>query len=180
MKKNKVVIVFLVKFFAVYFSLTGLYALYLNNFQQKDSIFACAPITNVVSNQAKGICKFLGYDIFTEQNPNELSISFFVNEKLVSKIVEGCTSISIMILFLSFIIAFSGRTKTTILFGISGLILIYAVNIFRIVLLTLAIYHYPKYSPFLHNIVFPGIIYGMVFTLWVVWVNKFALINRKT
>ena len=84
-----------------------------------------------------------------------------------------------MILFLSFIIAFSGKMRTTIIFGFSGLVLIYATNIFRIVLLSLAIYHYPEYIDFLHNIVFPGIIYGMVCLLWVIWVNKYALINRS-
>lgn len=179
MKKNKVVILFLVKFFVVYFLLTSLYSFYLNNTQETASIFACAPITNTVSNHAKWASELLGYDINTYQNTNELSVAFVVNDKIVAKIIEGCTSINIMILFLAFIIAFSGSVKNTLWFSAVGILLIYAANIFRIVFMALAIYHYPKLSGILHDIVFPGIIYGMVFLLWIVWVTKFASINRK-
>lgn len=179
MKKNKVVILFLVKFFVVYFLLTSLYSFYLSSTQETSSVFACSPVTNTISNHAKWTSELLGYDIVTYQNPKELSVSFLVNNKIVSKIVEGCTSISIMILFLAFIIAFSGTIKNTIWFSVIGLILIYAANIFRIVFMTLAIYHYPKLSDVLHDFVFPGIIYGMVFLLWIVWVKKYAIINKK-
>ena len=179
MKKNKVVILFLVKFFVVYFSLTSLYSLYLNNTQETTSIFACAPVTNTVSNHAKWACELLGYDINTYQNPNELSVTFEVNDKVVAKIIEGCTGISIMILFLAFIIAFSGSIKNTLWFSLVGLLLIYAVNIFRIVFMSVAIYHYPNLSNVLHDIVFPGIIYGLIFILWILWVKKYAIINKK-
>lgn len=163
----------------VYFSLTGLYSLYLNKAQNTGAVFTCAPITNIVAKHAQKVCEFLGYDIKTSQNFSELSIAFEVNGNYVANIVEGCSSVGVMILFLAFIIAFSGKFKTTILFGIFGLILIYITNIFRIVLMTLAIYHYPEYQNILHDIVFPGIIYGMVFLLWVIWVRKFAIINKK-
>ena len=179
MKKNKVVIVFLVKFFVVYFSLTALYSLYLNTTQIKDTSYSCSPITSTVANHAKSVSEMLGYEVVTNQNPNEFSLAFDVNGKVVAKIVEGCTSIAIMILFLSFIVAFSGGLKKTILFGVIGLLLIYATNIFRIVFMALAIYHYPEYTKILHDIVFPGMIYGMVFFLWIIWVNKFATINKR-
>ena len=115
MKKNKVVIQFLVKFFVVYFSLTGLYSLYLKNTQQKETIFSCSPITQLVTGHSEIVAEWFGYDIYTNQNYQELSLMFMINEKYVVKIVEGCTSVSIMILFLAFIIAFSGSVKTTIL-----------------------------------------------------------------
>lgn len=179
MKKNKVVILFLIKFFVVYFLLTSLYSFYLSSTQETSSVFACAPVTNTVSNHAQWACELLGYDVVKYQNPKELSITFLVNDKIVSKIIEGCTSISIMILFLAFVIAFSGTIKNTIWFSVVGLILIYATNIFRIVFMTLVIYHYPELSDALHDFVFPGIIYGMVFILWIVWVRKYAINSKK-
>lgn len=163
----------------VYFLLTSIYSFYLSNTQESSSAFACSPVTNTVSNHAQWACELLGYDIEKYQNPKELSITFLVNSKIVSKIIEGCTSISIMILFLAFIIAFTGTIKNTIWFSVVGLILIYAANIFRIVFMTLAVYHYPKLSDMLHDFVFPGIIYGMVFLLWIVWVRKYAIISKK-
>lgn len=179
MKKNKVVIQFLIKFFVVYFSLTGLYSLYLKNTQQKETIFSCSPVTKMVTNHSEIVAEWFGYDIYTDQNYQELSYMFMVNEKYVVRIVEGCTSVSVMILFLAFIIAFSGSIKATILFGFFGLILIYITNIFRIVALSLIIYHYPQYQEIMHSLFFPAVIYGMVFLLWMIWVRKFATINKK-
>ena len=163
----------------VYFSLTGLYSLYLNNTQEKEAIFACAPITKTVTEHSKKVAELLGYNIETEQNLDELSLQFRIDGNYVVKIVEGCTSVSIMILFLAFIIAFSGSVKATILYGIFGAILIYAANIFRIVALAIIIYHYPAYQGIMHSLFFPAVIYGMVFLLWIVWVNKFAKKIKK-
>lgn len=163
----------------VYFVLTGLYSFYLNKTQTKGAIFECSPITKMVTNHSEAVAEWFGYDIYTDQNYQELSLMFMVNEKYVVKIVEGCTSISVMILFLAFIIALTGSIKNTLIFGFAGLVLIYLTNIFRIVALSLIIYHYPTYQDVLHSVFFPAAIYGMVFLLWIIWVNKYALINKK-
>ena len=57
--------------------------------------------------------------------------------------------------------------------------LIYVVNIIRIVILSIGIYSYPKQADVLHEVVFPAIIYGVVFLLWVFWVNRFSKLNKK-
>ena len=93
--------------------------------------------------------ELLGYDVFTQQNKDELSMMFQVNQKYVVKIVEGCSSIGVVILFLAFIIAFAGKLKATLLFGVFGIIMIYIVNIFRIVFLVLVIYHFPQFQEYL-------------------------------
>ncbi|MFB0937907.1 MAG: exosortase family protein XrtF [Candidatus Azotimanducaceae bacterium] len=179
MKKNKHVIQFLTKFFLVYFSLIGIYNIYLKNTQQKDGIYSCSPVTKMVTNHSEKATEFLGYDVYTDQNFNELSMMFKVNDKYVVRIVEGCTSVSIIILFLAFIVAFSGSVKATILYGVSGVLLIYLTNIFRIVFISLGVYHYPQYEGLLHRIIFPGLIYSMVFLLWVIWVKKYAKVNLR-
>jgi exosortase family protein XrtF len=86
-------------------------------------------------------------------------------------IVEGCNSISVIILFVAFIIAFAENLKKTVLFLFAGAVLIYIVNILRIAILTVALYKYPQHENILHSVVFPGIIYSMVFVLWMVWVR---------
>jgi exosortase family protein XrtF len=179
LKNKKGVILFLVKFFGVYFVLGGLYSFYLEKTQITQDIFECAPITKVVTAHSEFVSELLGYDVYTDQNFDELSMMFMVNESYVVRIVEGCSSISIIILFLAFIIAFSGSFKGTFFYGIFGVTIIYIVNVLRIVFLALAIYHYPGYADVLHKLIFPLIIYGMVFILWVIWVRKFALINKK-
>ena len=86
---------------------------------------------------------------------------------------------SVMLLFVSFILAFAQKLKETLLFMFAGLALIYTVNIFRIALLTIGIYKWPQHQEVLHQIIFPMIIYGMVFLLWLLWIRKITL-NQKS
>ncbi|GAA4236989.1 hypothetical protein GCM10022291_22740 [Postechiella marina] len=112
-------------------------------------------------------------------HPNEPSIKLIVNGQYLARVIEGCNSISVIILFVSFVIAFSGQLKDTVLFVLSGGVLLYVVNLLRIVMLSIGIYHFPDKSGFLHTVIFPGIIYGMVFLLWMFWVNRFSKLNKK-
>jgi exosortase family protein XrtF len=111
-------------------------------------------------------------------HPDEPSMKLLVNGKYLARVIEGCNAISVIVLFVSFIAAFSARFKTTFIYMLAGSVLIYTVNLARIVLLTLGLYHYPEQEHVLHTVVFPAIIYGMVFLLWVVWVNRFSKISR--
>jgi len=109
----------------------------------------------------------------------EPSVKLIVNGQYLARVVEGCNSVSVIILFVAFIVAFSGKWKTTFFYILSGSVLIYSVNLLRVVLLSMWLYHYPEYKEVLHAVVFPVIIYGMVFLLWVFWVNRFSKTNRK-
>ena len=177
MKNNKPVILFLVKFFVSYFLLFGIYSTYLHKTQQKKPLFSCAPITETVANHTKMVAKWFGYHIFTEQHSKELSIKLIVGGNYTARVIEGCNSVSIIILFLAFIIAFAGSFKATFLYGIVGSLLIYSVNILRIIALSLLLYRYPEYQEPLHTLIFPAVIYGLVFILWIIWVRHFS--NHK-
>jgi len=180
LNKNRTIIVFLIKFFATYFILSGIYSIYLKQTQQKGNLFSCSPITKTVANHVQITARMLGYDAYVEQHTKELSIKFILNGKYVSRIIEGCNSLSVIILFLSFIIAFSGSIKATILFGLFGSILIYIVNLLRIIALSILYYRYPKYQEYLHDLLFPAIIYGLTFVLWITWVKFYSNINKRT
>lgn len=159
--------------------MVGLYSSYLNSNQEKEILFACAPITEIVANHTVDLVEVFGYAAVVEQHQDELSMKFLLNNVYVARVIEGCNSISVIILFLAFIIAFAGKFITTIIFGIVGSVLIYATNIFRMAILAITILEYPKHQELMHNLVFPAIIYGMVFLLWVIWVNKFSNYTKK-
>lgn len=178
MQSNKSVIYFLIKFFGVYALLFVLYAWYLNENQVKKPYFACAPITKNVANQTENLLNFVGYHVSMEQHTKEVSINILVNDKPVARIIEGCNSVSIIILYIAFIIAFKGSFKNTVLFIIAGSLLIYYFNIVRIAIISIAIYKYPEYEKTLHEIIFPLLIYGLTFLLWFIWVKKFASFKR--
>ena len=49
---------------------------------------------------------------------------------------------AIMILFISFIIAFSGKFKATVLYTLFGVVLIYILNVLRIAVLTVLLFYF--------------------------------------
>ena len=174
MKGQRNTVLFLIRFFVTYFILFGTYSFYLNKTQQKEGVFSCSPITKAVANQTKTLLSVFDYNVEILQHTEEMSMKVILNNTYVSRVIEGCNSISIIILFIAFIVAFRGGIKETIIFGAIGSIIIYGVNIIRISFLTAMIYEYQHYQDVLHNIVFPLIIYGTTFLLWIVWVHKFS------
>lgn len=174
LNKYKNSTLFLVKFFVTYFLFFAIYAVYLNNYQVKDSSFQCAPITTKVADQTVSVLNFLGYHVTNVQHEAEMSVKLLVNNNYVARVIEGCNSVSIIILFIAFIIAFSGPKGTTFMYAIVGSIIIYIINILRIAFLTVMLSKYPDQQMVLHNLVFPAIIYGTTFLLWVIWVRKFS------
>jgi len=177
-QNNKTVIIFLIKFFGTYLVLFLIYSFYLSKNQKTNTVFACAPITRMVAEQSQYVLNLIGYDSEIEQNKTEMSVKLFVNKTYVARVVEGCNAISIIILFIAFIVAFASGFKKTALYILFGSLIIYLINIFRIAIIALAIYKYPEYENVLHTIIFPGIIYGITFLLWFIWIQKFSKLKR--
>lgn len=175
--KYKSVIRFIVTFLAVYGILTIGYNVYLN--RSDGSKFYPDYLTNLVADQTSTLLNSLGYDTNVVSHSKEPSMKIIMNGKYVARVIEGCNAISIIILFLSFIIAFSGKFKTTLFYGLAGSIIIYAFNLIRIVILSVGLYHYPWRREILHTVIFPMLIYGTVFLLWMVWVNRFSKHTEK-
>lgn len=171
-KKYKLVIRFIVSFTIVYGVLTLSYKFYLDF--SDGSKYYPDYVTNLVAKQSKLLINALGYSADIEAHNMEPSMKLIVNNKFVARVVEGCNSVSIIILFLSFIMAFSASVKSTFFFGLAGSVLIYAVNLFRIAVLSIGLYKYPWRSDLLHTVVFPLIIYGLVFVLWMLWVYYYS------
>ena len=164
-------------FLVVYVVLSVFYKLYL---QYSDgSKFYPDYVTNLVAIQSQELLQSFGYQTQVFPHPDEPSMKLILNGEYLGRIIEGCNSISVIILFVSFIAAFSGKLKTTFFYILSGSVLIYIVNLLRIVVLTVGLYHYPEYGDVLHTLIFPAIIYGMVFLLWIFWVNRFSKLNKK-
>ncbi len=135
--------------------------------------------TYLVSVQTEAVLATLGYEPSLQVDPVYPMMRVLLFDKYIGNINEGCNALSVMILFVSFIIAFAQKFKKTLLFIVGGLVLIYATNIIRIVILCIALYKYPESSNFLHDIVFPGIIYGMVFLLWLFWVRSISIKSNE-
>jgi len=170
--KNKPVIKFLAIFSSSYVLLSLLYYIFLNTSTNPDFL------TRSVSNQTIELLNLIGYETNSITNSTKDFINLYVRGKNIAGISEGCNAISIMILFIAFILSFTKKIKSTLLFALLGLITIHIMNLVRIIILVVCLFHYPQYSESLHNYVFPAMIYGVVFILWMVWVNSFQKTKR--
>ncbi len=169
--------IFLLKFFVSYAFLVFLYDLYLNKFDaNKNEVDG---ITYFVAENVNVLTNFFNWNGEMKLHDKEASVKMIFNEKYVSRIIEGCNAVSVMILFVAFIFAFSNRWKQTILYILFGIATIYILNILRITLLNYALFHHPSWKEVLHDVVFPLFIYGVVFVLWVIWVSKFSNYAKK-
>ena len=174
--KYKSVIRFLVLFLGTYLVLSLLYNAYLH--VGKSETWYPDPITHLVAKQTSVLTSAFGYTAEITPHSNEASMKLIVNNRYLARIVEGCNALSVIALFAAFIVAFHQKWKPTLLYIFVGAVLIYCANLFRIVLLAIALYEYPQYESILHGVVFPAIIYGMVFLLWVLWVRRIPLKNK--
>ena len=171
-KKYKSVLRFILIFLGSYFIFSVLYNGYLEFFQSQK--YYPDLITHLVAVQSETVIESLGYTSKILPHQQELSMKLFINDVFLARVVEGCNAISIIILFTSFVLSFFAKIKTTLLFILAGTVIIYGMNVLRIAVLAIGIYEYPQHSEFLHSIVFPLIIYGTVFVLWIIWVRIFS------
>ncbi|PKD18982.1 exosortase XrtF [Salegentibacter salinarum] len=159
-------------FLGSYLVFTLIYSVYLEFFRSQ--VYFPDYITHLVAKQSEALISSFGYNAQILPHQSELSMKLIVNEVYLARIVEGCNAISIIILFLAFVLSFFGRLKLTLLYLLAGTVIIYAMNIIRIAILTIGIYEYPQHTEFLHSIIFPLIIYGTVFLLWIIWVRIYS------
>lgn len=169
--------IFLGKFLLFYVFFAVLYKLYLNQYDKGN--FEIDIISKNVAYQTVGLINFFGGEAITYMHDLEASMKIIYKEKYAARIVEGCNAISVIILFASFVFAFSNGFKRTLSFIFFGTLLIYGLNIVRIALLTYFLYYYPQYETLLHGTIFPLFIYGVVFILWVLWVTRFSGFNQQ-
>lgn len=175
--QHKPFFIFLLKFVLFYLIFTLIYKFYLNQFNVENK--EVDGITEFVAHQTKNTLVFFGKDCMIRKHEFEASYKVIYFDKYLARIVEGCNAISVIILFASFVFAFSSKFKDTFLFIIFGAALVFFLNILRIALLAVGLYHYPEYEEFFHNIAFPVVIYGVVFVLWIVWVIKFSAYAKR-
>ena len=147
-----------------------LYSLYLAmNFSEA---YFPDPITHYVAEQSAAVLRALDYPAFLTAHQTDPVLKMTIHGKYLVRIMEGCNGLAILILNIAFIVAFAQRFKNTLLYLLATSALLYAINIVRIALISTGIYHFPTYTTFLHEILFPLIIYGTVLILWWTWIKR--------
>lgn len=175
LKDFKPVLSILLRFIIIYLVLLFAYQFYLNSFKES----GLDPYSRLIAEQVAVIQNKIGYTTSLYNDVSKEQVWFYVNEKYVSRMVEGCNAISVIILFVAFIFAFYKGTKTFVFVAVS-LVVLYIMNILRIIGLNIVTRDHPEYNKMVHDYVFPVVIYGSVVILWLVWIKFFALKNENS
>jgi exosortase family protein XrtF len=124
-------------------------------------------VIDVTVAVSKKILELLGYTVFTG------------SDRLIGIdgtgglwIGDNCNGIALFALFTGFIIAYPGNWKKKLYYIPIGIILIELMNILRVVLLAILDTHSRAWTEFNHTYTFTIVIYGFIFLMWMIWVNK--------
>ena len=167
----KPVLKILLRFVILYVVMVLAYQFYLNGYKNA----GLDSFSTWVMKQTTFVQELLGYETkMVAGKPEAETTWFYVSGKYVSRMVEGCNAVSVMILFVAFIFAFYKGIKTFVFAGL-GLLFLHIINVLRIAGLNILIVESPDYSKIGHDYFFPAIIYGSVVVLWLIWIKFFAL-----
>lgn len=176
MKEFKPVLIFLLKLILSGIILTVLYNLYLSPYHSENKP---DPYSQTVAKWTVGTLNACGFESYDVDDKTRPWTWVYLEGERASYINEGCNAVSIMIIFVAFIIAFSTTWKQTLLYILGGLILIQIMNVIRIALLNYIFVYHDEYGDMAHDYLFPAIIYGTIVLLWIIWVKYFALKPQK-
>ena len=125
------------------------------------------PLTTLIASQAAWILKVLGQKVYA----SGIMIS---GEGFSVKILANCNAIFEIMLFLSAVIAFPALLKEKVVGGVLGTILIYLLNLLRVVLLFLIGVYSPQFFEGTHIYVAQSIFIVMVAIFWLFWAGKWV------
>lgn len=91
---------------------------------------------------------------------------------------SGCSGLELFLIFAGFLLIYQGQKRKLWWFLPLGLCCILILNIIRISLLAIINNYYPEYLDFNHKYTFVLIVYGAIFGLWLLWINKLS-VNDK-
>jgi exosortase/archaeosortase family protein len=87
---------------------------------------------------------------------------------------DNCDGITLFARFAIFILAYRGALKAKLVFIFLGILSIELLNVLRVVTLAILDTHSRAWTEFNHSYTFNILIYGYIFSLWMLWVNKYA------
>lgn len=165
LKEYKDAILFLVKYVAIYVVLNTAYAYYISYYTP-----VADPLTIVVTKHTKSLLSVFEANVDYHVVSASMNVPITRNGETVMMVYEGCNSVNVMIVFVAFIISFQGPLKLFIRYFMVGLVVVYLVNLLRLMGLYAVALYFPGSFYFFHKFFFTGVIYLVVFAIWYFWV----------
>lgn len=158
---------FLAKFLAVYLLGNLVYGLFITSYYPLPD-----PVTAWVTEQSSGILNLVGYETVTQVMVNKPNILVLLDGRSIIAVYEGCNGLNVVIVFMSFLVAFGPWKLRTFWFACGGLVVIHLANLLRVTVLFVIALRFPDQLYFLHKYFFTAFLYLVVFIMWYLWADK--------
>ncbi len=127
----------------------------------------------VIINWSDALLHLLGYKTFKVLGDTEFQ-SVGIDGSEGVWVGAACNAVTLFFLFAVFILAYPGHQKSKLWYVPLGIFTIHVINILRVMALALIAFYHPNWLDFNHTYTFTFLVYGLIFLLWIIWVNKFA------
>lgn len=121
-----------------------------------------------------GTYELLGVQTMIDEESKHIVISLATHPGTGVWVGTPCNGLKLFALFSIFIIAYPGKIKNKLWFIPAGILIIYWINVFRIMMLLKLISVNPELFQFNHNYTFTITVYSVIFILWIVWAKFFG------
>ncbi len=91
-----------------------------------------------------------------------------------------CLGIAPMFIYSGIILAFGNNVQAKLWYIPLGVMLIFMINVFRLLALILIQAHYNSYFDFAHDYLYVFVTYGLIFVLVLWWMNRWAFATDKS
>ncbi|MBY0426622.1 MAG: exosortase/archaeosortase family protein [Cytophagales bacterium] len=169
-EKLKAVLKFIITAFSVYvgwFCIHDFYLVTKTNFVQ-DLIFFETKLTASLLNQ---------FPLFSLKFSSVENVLFY-DVRRVIRIGEECSGLVLFVVFAGFILAFPGDWKSKSWFIPLGIVAIFFINILRFMFLAVNKLYFDSMFSFNHHVTFTYLVYAIIFSFWVLWMNKFRKVDQ--
>jgi len=167
MKPNKEFLKFLLRILGMYILWFLLYDLWLKPAGKIDFW-----LTNIESDNAVKLLNWTGMNL--GHNVKWLNHYIVSSGKNILIISHACNGLILYPIFSGLILVLPGPIFRKLTYMILGCLVIYIVNLIRIISLISIQYYNPKYLDFNHKYTFVIFVYSVIFGLWYFWINKFS------
>lgn len=166
-RENRNALRFLLVFAGLYLVLNTAYGFYIQSYYPSSD-----PFTQNVTAQVVWFVSLFDPSVTWHASVLNNNIAVSNTISTVIYVFEGCNGLNVIIVYVSFLLAFKGSLKKTLVFTGGGIVAIHLLNLLRIGLLYFVAIYFQSQLYFVHKYLFTGIIYALVFVLWYFWVKS--------
>ncbi|MES2628610.1 MAG: archaeosortase/exosortase family protein [Bacteroidota bacterium] len=119
------------------------------------------------------VLDFFGYTVYAASGIREnfLDILWIEGSTQSLEVMKNCNAVELIVIFSIFLLAFPSKWKDK-WWIIPGSIVLFLLNIVRIIVLVIIEYKAPEYMDFNHKYTFTALMYLVIFGFWFLWLKK--------